>query len=379
VYAPNGTLALYNATVYIPSTDPGPLPDGAQCGQCVDALPGNPVTRTVSDESGHFKLDNVPVGNDIPLIVQIGKWRRQVLLQNIQQCQDNPQTADNTRLPKNHFEGDLPHIAITTGSCDALECLIRRIGVSDNEFTSDAGSGRIHLYTGGGATQAADGSTLSNATTLWSDPNKLKTYDMVLMSCECDQQASVKPQSMMDNMKAYADLGGRMFMSHYQNVWVQGETGVSTHAPAVWKDIATWTDNYPTISSDTIDQVNNPHGVAFAAWMTAVGASSGGTVPIDSSTSRQTVVTIDPAKAERWIYWDTGGTQYPQDFQFTTPNEAAPDQRCGKVVFSDMHVTSEQSSFGMFPSGCTSSALTAQEKALAFMLFDIAQCVTVVQ
>src|SRR5690349_1328536 len=101
VYAPNGTLALYNATVYIPSSDPGPLQKGVQCGQCTDDLPGGPVARAVSDEAGHFTLTNVPSGNDVPLIVQIGKWRRQVLLQNIQSCQDNPQPAESTRLPKN--------------------------------------------------------------------------------------------------------------------------------------------------------------------------------------------------------------------------------------------------------------------------------------
>jgi hypothetical protein len=380
VFAPNGTLALYNATVYIPTEDPGPLHDGVECGQCTDVLPGNPVARAISDATGHFTLDNVPVGNDIPLVIQIGKWRRQVLLENIQPCTDNPQDAEHTRLPKSHFEGDIPRIAITTGSCDALECLIRRLGVSDGEFTADSGPGRIHLYNGNGASQASNGTNLSPAQTLWGDPNKLKNYDMVLMSCECSQNPTTKPQAAMDAMKGYADIGGRLFMSHYHNIWISGETGNPSHAPQVWNSIATWVDNYPTIDSDTIDQVNNPHGAAFASWMSAVGGSTtSGQVPLDSSSTRQTVDKMDPTKAERWVYWDNGGSQYPQDFQFTTPNEAPKDQRCGKVVFSDMHVSSGSFSSGMFPSGCSTSSLSAQEKALAFMLFDIATCVNVVQ
>ena len=84
---------------------------------------------------------------------------------------------------------------------------------------------------------------------------------------------------------------------------------------------------------------------------------------------------MDPNKAERWVYWDTGSAQYPQDFQFTTPNEAAPEDRCGKVVFSDMHVGGDQIVGGTFPSGCSTSPLSPQEKALAFMFFDIASCV----
>jgi hypothetical protein len=380
VYAPNGTLALYNATVYVPSTDPGPISDQLQCGQCTDFLPGNPVARATSDEAGHFTLTNVPVGNDIPLIVQIGKWRRQVLLENITACTDNPLPAEKSRLPKNHLEGDIPKIAITTGSCDALECLARRLGVTDGEFTNDAGSGRIHLYNGNGASQATNGDTLSPATALWNDVNKLKNYDIVLMSCECSQNPTNKSQAAMDAVKQYADLGGRIFTSHYHNVWIGGEYNTPTHAPAVWKDIATWGDGVVDPSTDTIDQVNNPHGIAFATWMQNVGGSTSlGAVPIESGTGRQTANTLDSARAERWVYYDAGSNQYPQDFQFTTPNEAPKDQRCGKVVFSDMHVASDSFSSGQFPSGCSSSPLTPQEKALAFMFFDIATCVNVVQ
>lgn len=381
VYAPNGTLALYNATVYVPSSDPGPLDDTLQCGQCSDFLPGGPVAKSTSDEAGHFQLSNVPVGNDIPFIVQIGKWRRQVLLENIMPCQDNPLPADKTRLPRNKTEGDLPKIAVTTGSCDALECLIRRLGVSDSEFTSDSGTGRIHLYNGNGADSASNG-TLSPATALWDDVNKLKNYDIVMMSCECSQDPTTKPQMAMDAVKQYADLGGRIFTSHYHNIWIGGEYGMPTHAPAVWKDIATWTDGFADPNTDTIDQnpMHNQHGPQFATWMQNVGGSTTlGAVPIESGTGRQTAVTIDSTKAERWVYYDDGSTQYPQDFQFTTPNEAPLDQRCGKVVFSDMHVASDSFSSGTFPSGCATSDLTPQEKALAFMFFDIATCVNVVQ
>jgi hypothetical protein len=70
-------------------------------------------------------------------------------------------------------------------------------------------------------------------------------------------------------------------------------------------------------------------------------------------------------------------TTYPQNFQFTTPQEMPDDSRCGKVVFSDMHVSgdSKSSSGSAYPTQCSSSGLTAQEKALAFMFFDIESCV----
>jgi hypothetical protein len=76
------------------------------------------------------------------------------------------------------------------------------------------------------------------------------------------------------------------------------------------------------------------------------------------------------------VCWNRGG-RAPQNFQFTTPNEAPIESRCGKVVFSDMHVSgdSKSSSGTPFPGQCASSELTPQEKALAFMFFDIASCI----
>jgi len=381
VFAPNGTLALYGAQVYIPRLDPGPLPTGLQCDRCDPngELPGGAIARGTSDEAGHFHLDNVPVGTDVPLIIQIGKWRRKALIPAVAQCQDNALPATVTSLPKNRTEGDLPHIAVASGSNDALDCLIRRLGVSDSEFTNDAGPGSIHLYNANGFDHVG-ATALAPATSLWGNLQKLESYDIVLNPCQGDQVASEKTQAMLDNMKTYADMGGRMFASHYGNMWIGGELGKPAHAPAVWKNIATWVDNYPSASSDVIDQVNNPKGQSFATWMQNVGGStSSGQVAIDPGTFRQSVNTLDNSKAERWVYWDSPNGQFAQNFQFTTPNEMPADQRCGKVVFSDMHVGGDQLVSGTFPTACATGPLTPQEKAIAFMFFDIASCVQVIQ
>jgi hypothetical protein len=377
VFAPNGTLALYGATVYVPLLDPGPFHDGVECTQCMDQLPGGAVAFDESDTAGKFEVQNVPSGTDIPLFITIGKWRRKVIIPQVMECTDNPLPANLTSLPRNRNEGDIPKIAIVTGSCDALECLVKKIGVSENEFTTDAGNGRIHLYSANGATTiAASGATMSPAATLWGDLDRMKQYDMMLFSCECSQEPAGKPQPYMDNLKMYADIGGRVFLSHYHNIWIEGETGNPTHAPAVWPEVATCNiDNYDS-GSGVIDQVNNPKGNAFATWMTNVmGSTTPGTVAITES--RQSCTDVDPARAERWVYMSISGVDYPQNFQFTTPNEAPKPDRCGKVVFSDMHVASgsTSSSFTPFPDGCSATPMSPQEKALAFMLFDIATCV----
>ena len=415
VYAPNGTLPLYGVNVYIPNTDPGPLPDGAQCARCSDDLPGDPIVQTVTDESGHFFLGGIPSGDNIPVVITTGKWRRQLVIPRVESCAPHPLATTDTSLPKDRTQGDIPKIAITTGSADSLECLIRKLGIADTEITTDTdpNPGRVQLYVGHengkdnlGFEAAKDhflpgfagGSGMfTDAQQLWGNVDKMKQYDIVMFSCEGSSFPDTKPQTAMDAVKAYADFGGRLFASHWHNIWIEGAYEDSyTQRPAVWADdpanpaikgIGTWTNRKDELDNGVhslIDEQANPKGPSFASWMTNVkGSTVRDQIDLQDqdaqySTGRSTCSAVDPAKAERWVYLPPergGGTQ---NFQFTTPNEQ-PDEalRCGKVVFSDMHV-SGTSGPGEYPNSCgTSNELTPQEKALAFMFFDIASCVGV--
>lgn len=392
VFAPNGTLPLNGVNVYIPRDPLPPFPNEITCDRCTTTLPGSPIAQTLSDDKGNFRLDNVPAGANIPLVITTGRWRRQITISNVQQCADNTLGAADTRLPRTKAEGDIPRIALTTGDADSLECLLRKLGIDDSEITNSSGTGRIHLYRGDGVSQfqngfpGGSGATLSSAVPFWSDINQLKNYDIVFLSCEGSQLQSSgndKPQVALDAMKMYADLGGRVFASHWHNIWIGGnfQDNNPNLAPAVWRDIASWraSDGNPG-NPILIDEVSNPKGVAFANWMLNVmGSTVRDEIQLTSGTGRATSTDLDLTKAERWVHTGTQSGMTPQMFQFTTPNEVAPDQRCGKVVFSDMHVTGTSNVGTPYPDSCPGGAgnltLTPQEKALAFMFFDIASCV----
>jgi len=114
--------------------------------------------------------------------------------------------------------------------------------------------------------------------------------------------------------------------------------------------------------------------------MNVMGSTMRDKIDILATTGKNTCLTVDNSKAERWVYLNpsNGGAERPQNFQFTTPNEADPANRCGKVVFSDMHVSGGPGG-GSYPGSCgQTTTLSAQEKALAFMFFDIASCVGVI-
>jgi hypothetical protein len=65
---------------------------------------------------------------------------------------------------------------------------------------------------------------------------------------------------------------------------------------------------------------------------------------------------------------------------FNAPIGVPEAQQCGRAVFSDLHVSTSgatgKDSPGLpFPTGCQVRDLTAQEKAIEFLLFDLTSCV----
>ena len=411
VFAPNGTLPLFGINVYVPNSDPGPIKPGVQCGACSDGLPGNPIIQAVTDEAGKFTLQGIPDGDNIPLVITTGKWRRQIKIPKVSACATQTIPVADTTLPKskndktaNTTSLDMPQIAISTGSADSLECLVRRLGIADTEITTDKEAGKIHLFAdldagkGTGTTKfdatfAGGSRAFSNSKALWgttaTDAGKLGSYDIVILSCEGAQHVETKTQEALNNLKAYADTGGRVFLSHWHNIWIEGSTtgmNANNTKPAVWPTLATWSNNTndPTnLMFDTIDEVSNPKGASFANWMLNVVTPPNprDQIPIKAGTAKDTAVSVDKTRVEQWVYWQKDATtQLTQNFQFTTPAEKPVENRCGKVVFSDMHVSGGPVKNGTmvvpYPSSCGNlTTLSEQEKALAFMFFDIASCV----
>ncbi len=375
VYAPNGTLPLYNVNVYVPNGQVADFPSGAQCDRCGAPLSGSPVVQTVTDTMGRFVLEDVPVVSDLPLVIQVGKWRRVVTIPTVTACADTPLGDTVTRLPRNKSEGDIPQMALTTGGADSLECLLRKIGLDDSEFTNASGTGRVHLYAGQGGTPrfnaALGGADFANATTLWDDTASLTTYDVTFLSCEGGQNPGTKPVTARQALFDYTNLGGRVFASHWHNYWIES-------GPDPWP--STVNENHLPDLGNITATINTgfARGAALAEWLLNVGGSTAlGQIALTDT--QHTVQSVDEPDVEKWIFADTNSNGVPsvQYFQFTTPLTVQEGDRCGKVVFSDIHVSTGDDSSGSiaFPNGCTTTGLTPQEKVLAFMIFDIAGCV----
>ena len=371
VYDPSGQTPLYNVIVYVPNTDVPDFTDGATCDKC-GTVAASPVVSALTDTNGTFKLTNAPDGDNIPLVVQVGKWQRKYTIPHVNSCVDNPVDKELTRLPKNSSEGHLPKIAVTTGGYDSLECFIKRIGVDIGEFSDGGGSGRIQLYVGDGGGSQLDNSTPSAyspvGSAFWDSESNLAAYDMVALTCEGEEYGSDKPSTALDAMRDYTKNGGRVFATHYHYYWFKNEAETA--------NIANWSTSVFG-STYTVD-TTFPKGADFADWLQNVGATTTKGV-IDLTEVADDVGTLKGTAATRWIYTGSASSYSTKYMTFNTPVGAAPADQCGRVVYSDIHVANTSSpsntSSTSFPSLCDTSPLTAQEKALEFLFFDLNACV----
>jgi hypothetical protein len=395
VFAPDGKTPLYNAIVYVPNSTPPAFTDGVTCDRC-NAQVLDPVVSAITDATGSFTLTNVPVGDKIPLVVQMGKWRKQTTV-SVPMCATTPVAAANTSLPKNSSEGDIPHIAIATGSADPFECLLLKVGIDPNEITipNAPKPGRISFWEG----ETSPGTTMSGAVSASDATNGLLNmqtimkYDVVILPCEGTNDYSGTSSADQQLLSQYLTAGGRVFSTHYSYQWL-------TYTGSPYNAIGTWnpqtggadTAHFPcgftgtgknatpisTCGYDGTIDTSFPKGMAFGQWMTANASVMNDAFEIVDP--RNDLNSVDTTVASRWVYHS--GDNKVLHTTFNTPLNPTKDDMgepnyCGRVVFSDFHVSGSEvsDSNGTFPTTCKSGELTTQEKALVFMLFDLSSCI----
>lgn len=419
VYDPAGNLPLNGIFVYIPAITPEPInPGNPTCTSCQAPATGNPIISTLTDTHGNFTLvqansnsPGVPSGKNIPLVIQTGKWRKQVVIPSVNACETtsipNPTTViDKLRLPANSSEGDMPLIAFTSG-CDPAETFLRHIGISDSEFvaptaplpvawvvnqTPVVNAGHIRFFTGNDnttkqpASMVVGGNTPAETYTWWADSANLLQNDIVFNACEC--LPFDRGTTSYTAMAIYLNGGGRLFATHYFYNWFEP----SPPADPLLFSVANWDltaplGNETLVEQDTVDQTF-PKGVLFAQWLqnnnitTTLGSIGLGDV-------RDDINSVLPLGCEdagtclstQWIYTTTpitglnAGSRY---ISANTPVNKPVQDQCGKVVFSDIHL-SGTSNDAIFPAECVNPDPTGihsvNEKALEFLFFDLSSCV----
>ena len=385
VYAPNGTLPLYDALVYVPNAAVPAFPAGLACDRC-GALPaGEPLVAALTDAHGQFTLQKMPAGTDVPLVIQVGKWRRQVRIPSVAACQANTiADRDLTRLPRNRQEGDLPRIAVTTGTCDNLLCLLPKLGLDPSEW-GVAGDGKPLTFYRGYEKAALFGpeyevhfdahlAQMTGAPALWGNLAELSQYDMTMLSCECDEHLENKGAPAYDAVNRYLGMGGRVFSSDFQYVWYKYSPDPVVRATAVINPRASPLQSDGTqIAIDT----SLSKGKALADWYAylAPGTTYG---RIEARDVFNNFSSVTPPAGQTWgssVPSQSTTSSHPTFFSMNTPVGAPAEQQCGRAVHVDAHIVDLRTlMLHEFPADCGSS-LSPGEMVMAFFLFDATACV----
>jgi hypothetical protein len=380
VFDPAGVNPIPHAFVFAPSDPAGAIPaitpGATSCDTC-DLPIGSYVTATMTDATGSFSLTGVPTGTHVPIVIQLGKWRREVFVSTTA-CADTALPAADTHLPSIQAEGDMPAMALLTGGSDDLGCLLARFGIGSGEFSSPHAGGRLDVYQGFGIVGNGPGlstGTAGNCTNtscpLWSSKASLESYDIVLLACEGNTYDGASDAGVGGGstnvtatgkaaMHAWLGEGGKVFATHYQYTWFM-------NGPADFQGVATWLGASVGSGEGTYG-INTAFakGADFRTELADAGVIGSG----NSLALAGVGTSVSSVNAPTLAWIKDPSTQDAKYLTFTTPVGGT----CGKAAFSDVHAGNSPS--GNVPGACTLGALSAEEKALELLFFDLSACVS---
>jgi len=423
VYDPAGRNPLYHVLVYVANTPSDPalktFPAGVTCDVCGATAAGSPLISTpgatdppageFTDVNGNFTLKNVPAGN-ITVVIQLGRWRRTFPVNIANPCAPNTIPDKTFLMPSSKAQGNIPLIAMVTGNADSLECVLRKIGIAQSEFTNPGQGGRVNFFLGDTLPgQSIDALTPTQAK-LFADG--ISAYDMTILACQGKDLDESANQAALRN---YAAAGGRVFATHRSHTWLRNNnanTATPTDPSADnWSQVAKWNDGDTATGMDysegafpvtgLLDFVNNPKANAFQGWLSAVGALNPGTPPSTTVfvVRHQTdAISSVAGQTQQWLYRNgigrctvskatctsdaqcapntcAGpyvGKQTPVHFTFNTPvnlvqdlTKTPPAVQCGRVLFSDFHVSdANESPSEFYPIQCAENVNRATPKSM---------------
>lgn len=234
VLAPEGTIPIAQALVYLTGTPPPPIPDGVYCDKCVRLPDGTPHTFTQA--TGAFSLEAGP--GTYYLVVQKGAFRRVRPIT----VHEGPQAvpAGLTTMPSitDKAQGDdVPKIAVMRGAWDPVEIVLARMGLAA-KITADGLGKAVVLGNDAkafaiyGLAHPLESAPHPNPYPLITDPKEIGKYHIVFLPCsgspnngepgtgpKCSGVFNSDPR-VKTTLLDFAQRGGRVYVSdwHYEYV-----------------------------------------------------------------------------------------------------------------------------------------------------------------
>jgi hypothetical protein len=357
VVAPEGTIPIAGALVYLTRRTPAPIPTGVYCDKCVQL---DSFAFTYSEPNGTFRLPAFEEGEQF-LVVQKGQFRR---VRRVTVAKGNqPVLAEYTRLPGRNdpANGDsIPKMKVMEANFDAIANSLRKLGITEFDAPPPP------VFPPPWPPPPPD-DTLTNAT-------KLNQYHIVFIPCSGSTSSDVGSGAACTNiyapnasgkqvMRDYIQAGGKLYVTDWSYEYVnQTWPGFIRFKTMGGSGIG---------SACTTNQYSGPAqwgDPSLSAWMFAIGERSPqlekSYIRIDSTQPQQGLdengqsVTITP---KLWASTVVNGNPLASTVSF--------QDKCGRVLYSTYHAEGTDNG--------GSNTLLAQEKALFHILLEVSACVGV--
>lgn len=368
VVAPEGTIPISGALVYVAGAPPAPIPDGVYCDKCVHLPEGTAYTTTRAD--GTFDLD-AGLGSAY-LIVQKGAFRRVRPIT----LQSGPQNvpAAMTTLPAitDKANGDdVPKIAVVLGAWDPIEVVLAKMGLKATitkdlfgkaqVLAKDAPSFAIY-----GVRSIGEMNPYPPPLTLLTDPKEISKYHIVFLPCSGTVYSGDDPNALKcsgvypydsrvkSTLNDFVQKGGRVYASDWSYEYVR----------QVFPGALSWRGEAAPIGSACMngggDQVVTGRDTGLEAWLSAQAQN------LSSVKDAWTVLngvnpfmSVDPdGKPVRvlpkvWVQ------------ALGSPVSASLQHGCGRVLYTTYHTQ---------PTSQASAALEPQALALLYLILEVGVC-----
>jgi hypothetical protein len=297
------------------------------------------------------------------VVIQLGRFRR-ILTLTTRCGEASALAAEQTRLPRNSKEGDIPRVAVVTGAVDRMEHVLAKIGLEE-----------LDIYDGKKTTVGKTpifGELLET-------PGKLMGYHILLVNCLTNFENKLDASSTVKVIQDFVAAGGRLFVDDLSYEFVEwpfpgavdfepdpaGAHGDTT-VPQGPRDIAQIGSSTSSVSATILDP-------GLRKWLEQFPntVSAGGTVPIEGFLSHWAVMHAAGSTTKVWV---EGGVSFTGG-KGTRPLSVSMDppsvdgKRCGRVAFNSYHTVPYESS--------PTAPFVPQERILEYLFFKVAACLEI--
>ncbi len=359
VYAPNLTIPISGALVYVSTQDPEPVPDGVYCAECVGVPCDAQFVLTNADGSFELPASTFPGQK---LIVQKGEFLRATEIEIVEG--DNQIPAEVSSLP-GEWNPDagmwIPRVAVVDTFNDSIYNILAKIGMG-----SVSGGGALQP-----GTENFDLLDQPEGGALLDDLAAMRAYHIIFVPCMSQEGMGQLSELRKMNIRQWVEEGGKFYVTDWANEYVY-ETFPkyqTLHGQQFDPDL----DYY-----DTTGTVLDPELLAWLQALPPALKDIGGGHPnllslpqVELVDNWSGIETIPPVITQDEMGNDVDVGHYPWvegACHSCSPSSVRPmtisaDYGCGRIMFSTYH-TDEGAHAG----------LTPQELILLYIILEIGVC-----